>query len=95
MEDVDRPSEPNSVDRTTRVPVVIVDDFEIASTTESLQRLGERRFQSCLRIPQRSADSPLHLIGTRDELGLAGSHPAHGLRFSLRVLQSMFRSTGA
>ena len=65
------------------VAIEVVDDFKDAGTSEASQGFRERRLQSDLRIPQGSADSPLHLIGKRAEVRLAGSHPAHGLRLSL------------
>src|SRR5581483_8239965 len=72
-----------------RVSIKIVHDLQHARATETFQRLRKRRLQPNLRVPQRTADAPLHIVWKRAEIVLAASDPTNRLwllLFSLDVL---------
>ena len=75
MKDVDHSSEANGVNGPISIAILIIDDLQHASATETLQRLGARVFIAVLCIVDRkthdaanlirwsSLDDPIHIVG--------------------------------
>ena len=62
VKDVDGFGESHRVDRPERVPVEVHYHLEHACVAKALQRLGGRRLQADLRIPERPADTGLDVV---------------------------------
>ena len=70
MQHVDNPGELNRVDRAVRVAVEIIDDLEDTCAAKAFQRLGERRLQPNLGMPETSGPVyawPRRVTASRDQ----------------------------